>query len=110
MSQEPSSSSSGSGASSLGDFRSGPGMITLGSLLIIGLYVITGLLADEYWISWIVLVPAITVVALSRFGQQTAEAFAPVPVILKVLGYLIALLALLDLVEDLRFASSALDE
>ena len=110
MSQEHASSSSEGGASGLGDLRSGPGMVTLGSLLIVGLYVVTGLLANEYWISWIILVPAITVVALSRYGQETAEALAPVPVIIKILGYGIALLALLDLVESLRFASSSLDE
>ena len=91
-------------------FSTGEGMINLGCYIIIAVYVVTGLLMNEYWPSWFVVIPAIAIVILSRFGRDTAEKVAPHGVIIKILAYLIALVGVLDLVEDIRFASSAFDE
>ncbi len=83
------------------------GLIGLGSLVLIGVYVVFGLLMNEYWIAWIPLVLAIVAVLVSRvdwFDGVGSKAG-----ILRALGYLLGILGALTLIEDLRFADSQLD-
>lgn len=89
---------------------SGQGMVALGCWIIVGIYLVTGLLMNEYWIPWLVLVPAIVVLILGRVDSRSFESIGTVPTLIKALGYLIALMAVLDVIEDIRFFSSAFDE
>lgn len=90
--------------------QSGQGMVTLGCWIIVGIYLITGVVMNEYWIAWLALIPAIAILILGRVHSKTATAIAPHATLIKVLAYLIVVVAVLDLIEDLRFASTAFDE
>jgi hypothetical protein len=86
----------------------GAGWVTLGAWVLIGVHVVLGLFMNEYWIGWMTLLPAVLVVLLPRAGFATK--IAPMPVLVKTLAYIIAILGLFNLVEDLRFAGSRFDE
>jgi hypothetical protein len=86
----------------------GESWVTLAGWVLIGTYVIFGLFMNEFWIGWLTLLPAVLVVLLPRAGFATK--IAPMPVLIKTIGYVIAILGLFAIAEDLRFASSAYDE
>jgi hypothetical protein len=86
----------------------GEGLVTLAGWVLIGTYIIFGLFINEYWIGWLTLLPAVLAVVLPR--ASFVERIASMPVLLKSIGYIIAILGLFTLIEDLRFATSAYDE
>jgi hypothetical protein len=86
----------------------GEGLVTLAGWVLIGTYIVFGLFINEYWIGWLTLLPAVLAVLLPRAGF--AHKIAPLPVLLKSVGYIIAILGLFSIVEDLRFATSVFDE
>ena len=86
----------------------GAGWVTLGAWVFIGAFVVLGLFMNEYWVGWMTLLPAVLVVLLPRAGF--AVKIAPMPVLVKTIAYIIAILGLFNLVEDLRFAGSRFDE
>jgi hypothetical protein len=86
----------------------GEGLVTLAGWVLIGTYIVFGLFINEYWIGWLTLLPAVLAVLLPRAGF--AQKIAPLPVLLKSVGYIIAILGLFSIVEDLRFATSVFDE
>ena len=54
--------------------------------------------------------PAIAILILGRVNSKTAESIGPKASLIKILAYLIVIVAVLDLIEDVRFASTAFDE
>lgn len=99
-----------SAAAASNPFGSGMGMVTLGCWIIVGIYLITGVLMNEYWIAWVAMIPAIAILVLGRVNSTTAESIGPKASLIKVLAYVIVIVAVLDLIEDVRFASTAFDE
>lgn len=91
-------------------FSTGEGMVAVAGWLLIAEYVIFGLLMNQFWVSWLMLIPAIAVVVLPRLREPFTNKIAPLPTVIKVLGYMIALIGVLWLIEDIRFASSAYDD
>ena len=106
---EPAPTSSAAAAVT-SQFSTGEGMVAVAGWLLIAEYLIFGLLMNEFWVSWLMLIPAIAVVVLPRFREPFTNKIAPLPTMIKVLGYLIALIGALWLIEDIRFASTAYDD
>ncbi len=98
----------GTGSSS--GFGTPTGMVALGGLILIGTYLVFGLLLNDYWVGWIAMLLAISAVILTRVDSKSIEKLAPVPVLLKIIGYLLAMIGLLALIEDLRFPDGTLNE
>jgi hypothetical protein len=93
-----------------GDFTSGEGLVAFAGMVLILHWLIFGLVATDYWVSWLILIPAIGAALLPRVDRAKVERFHPLPLVMKGLGYFIALVGLLTIIEDLRFAGSDLDE
>jgi len=91
-------------------FGSPTGMVALGGLVLVGTYLVFGLILNDYWVGWITVLLAISAVLLLRVDRTFIEKLAPVPVLAKIVGYLLAILGLLALIEDLRFADGTLNE
>jgi hypothetical protein len=85
-------------------------MVSLGGLILIGTYVIFGLILGDYWVSWLAMLLAIGSFLVVRGDKAFIEKLAPVPVLIKMIGYLLAVIGLLALVEDIRFADGTLNE
>lgn len=97
-------------AGSASGFGSPTGMVTLGGAILIVTYVIFGLMFNDYWVSWLAMLLAISSFLLVRGNKVFIEKVAPVPVLVKIVGYLLAVIGLLALVEDIRFADGTLNE
>lgn len=82
---------------------SGEGLLTIGAGLALGVYVIFELIAGEYYQPWLVLTPAALILILPRVGRAATEQIAPMAVILKALGYVIAVTGLFDALNAIRF-------
>ncbi|MFP3915947.1 MAG: hypothetical protein ACLFWM_13795 [Actinomycetota bacterium] len=87
---------------------SGEGLLTIGALLVVGVYVVFELLIGEYFQSWTVIVAAVFALVLPRVDRTASERIAPMGVLLKALGYLIVVTGLLEALNDIRFGQ--LDE
>ena len=111
-SEPPTAPEQSSNVSSTTDsgFGSPAGMVTLGATVLVGTYVIFGLLLNDYWVSWIAMLLAISALLLSRVDTAFIENVAPMAVLTKVIGYLLAIIGVLAIVEDLRFADGTLNE
>jgi hypothetical protein len=85
-------------------------MVALGGTILIGTYVLFGLILNDYWVSWLAMLMAISSIVLLRAEGSFVEKLAPVPALAKTVGYLIAIVGALALIEDLRFFESNLGE
>jgi hypothetical protein len=83
------------------------GLVGLGALVLIGVYLVFGLLMNEYWVSWLALSAAIVAVLVSRVDWF--DGLGSKAGLLKALGYLLGIIGALTIIEDLRFAGSVLD-
>ena len=104
--ENPTGATTGSGS----DFGSPTGMVALGGLILIATYLVFGLILNDYWVSWLAMLLAISSVLLLRMNRPFLEKLAPVPVLTKIIGYLLAIIGVLALIEDLRFADGTLNE
>ncbi len=90
-------------------FSSSEGMVTLGGAIIIAGYLIFGVIFNEYWTGSVALLAAILAVLLPRANRAFVEKIAPLSTLMKAVGYIIGIWAVVELVENIRFASSAID-
>lgn len=93
-----------------GDFTSGEGLVAFAGMVIVAVWLIFGVLANTYWVAWLAVVPAIAAVLLPRVDRAGVERYHPLPLLMKVLGYTIALVGVLTIIEDVRFAGNVLNE
>jgi hypothetical protein len=91
-----------------GDFTSGEGLVAFAGMAIVAVWVIFSILTTEYFIAHVLLILSVTAAVTPRLDRSKVERLHPVPVIMKALGYGIAFMGLVALVEDIRF--EAFDE
>lgn len=103
MDTEPESHDTESVLAGAGDFTSGEGLVAFAGLLIIGVWLIIVVIIGEYGISWLMLALAVAAAALPRLDRSKVERLHSLPVLMKVIGYGIALIGVFNVVEDLRF-------
>ncbi|MFZ0626817.1 MAG: hypothetical protein WAN34_10015 [Acidimicrobiia bacterium] len=81
---------------------SGETMVMAGAALVLVSYVIFTLLTRDFSQYPTVLYAATFAIILSRFSAPWIEKLAPVPVLMKLLGYLIALVGVFEILYDIR--------
>lgn len=97
------SDESGSGASSnpLAG-QSGENLISLGALLVLGSFVIFELIAEEYVLTTVAVALALFIVALPRIDADAITAIAPIGTFLRLAGYLLAAIGVIEIVDDIQ--------
>lgn len=91
-------------------FSSSEGMVSFGGGLLIAGYLLFGLILNEYWVGWMALLFAVFAVLIPRVDRQFIEKFAPLNAVMKAVGYTIGIIGVFAVVENIRFASSQLDD
>jgi hypothetical protein len=86
------------------------GLVALGSVVLIGTWALFGVILNDYWVGWLALLLAVSSLLLMRAGGTFVEKLAPVPVLIKAIGYLLAIIGVFALIEDLRFSDGTLNE
>jgi hypothetical protein len=90
---------------------SGPeSMIMLGSAVMLGGWLLFSIILDQWGTNWTPLVLAVFALMLVMGRADSFERLAPKNTLLRVAGYGIAVFALFELIWDIRFAGSALNE
>lgn len=91
-------------------FSSSEGMVAFGGGLIVAGWVLFEIILNDYYTAWVTLLLAVLAIMLPRASRVFVDKFAPMSALMKAVGYMIVILAAISLVEDIRFASSALDD
>ncbi len=85
-----------------GDFTSGEGLVAFAGMVVLAVWVIFSILATEYFVSFVGVLLAVAAVLAPRLDRATVERVHPLPVIMKTVGYGLAILGVIVLVEDIR--------
>lgn len=93
-----------------GDFTSGEGLVAFAGIVLVLDWLIFGVIANDYWVGWLALVPGVAAAMLPRMKRENVERFHPLPLLMKLSGYLIALIGIFSVIEDIRFAGNVFDE
>jgi hypothetical protein len=93
-------------------FSTPVGMVAAGAIVLLVVEVIFGLILEDYFVSrdYLLLTLPIVVVLVFMGRDATAGKLAPVPVVMKALGYLMAITGAVILIYDLRYPQDTLDE
>ena len=84
-------------------FSSGEGMVTLGGAIVLLVWLIFYFFLEDYHIETAFLLVAAVAVVLPRFDPDLIAKVAPLPVLMKILGYLLAVAGIFQVITDLRF-------
>lgn len=93
-----------------GEFTSGEGLVAIAGIVLVVDWLIFGVLANDYWVAWLAVIPAIAAALLPRLDRTSVERYHPLPLLMKILGYTIALVGVLTIIEDIRFSGGVFDE
>jgi len=81
----------------------GETLVTIGAALVLGSYLVFGLIANEFHQYTVQLVAAAFAVLVPFVSREAVEKVAPYPVVMKVLGYIIAVSGVFEILFDVRF-------
>ncbi|MFZ0012751.1 MAG: hypothetical protein WAL25_01430 [Acidimicrobiia bacterium] len=85
-----------------GDFTSGEGLIAFSGIVLLAIWVIFDVFLDEYGLGPVHILLAFTVVVVPRIDRSAVERVLPVPMIMKLAGYTIAILGVISIVGDIE--------
>lgn len=74
-----------------GDFTSGEGLVAFAGMVMLVIWVVFDVFLDDWGLSVVETLLAATVVIVPRMKRETVEKVLPVPVVMKLAGYTIAL-------------------
>jgi hypothetical protein len=77
-------------------------LVTIGALVVLASWVIFDLITDDYLVATVAVALALIIVLLPRFDSGAITAFAPVPAFLKLAGYSLALIGLVEILTDIE--------
>jgi hypothetical protein len=91
-------------------FSTPQGMVAAGAIILLAVEVVFGLILEDYFLDYVVLVLSVVAVLVFMGRTATAEKIAPVPAVMKALGYLLTIIGAWILIYDLRYPQDTLDE
>jgi hypothetical protein len=87
---------------SAADFSSGEGMVALAGLIIIGVWLIFEVLTRQYSLTTLAIVLGAGAALIPRMSPEAVAKIMPVPAVMKVLGYALVLVGVIEVVTDIR--------
>ena len=97
---EPAMEESSASPMSMGDFTSDQGMVALGGLILIAVWLIFDVIIEEYGVPRAALLLAATAVILPRLNRESVATVLPLPILMKMIGYGLGLLGVFVIVEE----------
>ena len=89
-------------AGALGDFSTGEGMVTVAGFVLLAVWLVFEVITDDYGLSYPTVILAALAVILPRVDRGKVEAVQPLPTLMKIVGYGIALVGVFEIVSDLE--------
>lgn len=97
---EPATEEASASPMSMGDFTSDQGMVALGGLILIAVWLIFDVIIEEYGVPREALLLAATAVILPRLNRESVATVHPLPILMKMIGYGLGLLGVFVIVEE----------
>ncbi|MEA1902014.1 MAG: hypothetical protein U9N56_00650 [Actinomycetota bacterium] len=85
------------------NFTSGEGLVAVAGIVLLVSWIIFEVIAREYFVTWVVLLLAAGAAILPRLNREAVEKVNTLPVLMKAIGYAIAVMGVFTIVDDLRF-------
>ena len=92
------------------DFSTGEGLISLGGMILLGVWLIFDVITDDYGLTTLAVVLAAGAVLLPRLRRETVEAYHSIGLTMKALGWALAVTGAVEIIADLEggiFSSDA---
>lgn len=99
----------GAGGSGM-DFSTGEGLISLGGMILLGVWLIFDVITDDYGLSILAVVLAAAAVIIPRIRREAVEAYHSMGMTMRALGWAIAVTGAVEIIADLEggiFSSDA---
>ena len=84
------------------DLSTGEGLISLGAMILLGVWLIFDVITDDYGLNVLTVVLAVAAVFLPRLRREAVEAYHPIGMTMKALGWALALTGAVEIVGDLE--------
>lgn len=85
-----------------GDFTSGEGLVAFAGIVLLGVWVVFDLILDTYGMDNLVPVVATVALILPRLDRAHVEKVHPLPILMKVTGWALVFLGVVELLLDIR--------
>lgn len=89
-------------ANLVGDFSTGEGMVTLAGIILLAVWLIFEVITDDYSISTLEFILASGAVILPRLDRDKVESYLSLGRIMKLIGYVLALIGVVEIVFALE--------
>lgn len=86
-----------------GDFTSGEGLVAFAGMVLIAVWLIFDIVINNYGMDNLVPLLAAVAILLPRLRRETVERVAPLPVLMKVTGWALLFVGVIEVIIDLRF-------
>ncbi len=86
-----------------GDFTSGEGLVSFAGMVLLAVWLIFDVVANEYGMDNLVPVLAAVAVIAPRLERSTVERVLPLPMVMKLTGWALVLVGLVEVIVDVRF-------
>lgn len=86
-----------------GDFTSGEGLVAFAGMVLVAVWVIFDLITGTYGMDNLIPVVAAVALLLPRLARDRVERIQPLPVLMKLAGWALVLLGIVDFLIDVRF-------
>lgn len=88
-----------------GDFTSGEGLVAFAGMVLVAVWLIFDIVVNEYGMDNLVPVLAAVAIVLPRLKTETVARVAPLPLLMKVLGWALVFIGVTEVIIDLRFGA-----
>lgn len=86
-----------------GDFTSGEGLVAFAGMVLITVWLIFDIVINNYGMDNLVPLLAAVAILLPRLRRETVERVAPLPVLMKMTGWALLFVGVIEVIIDLRF-------
>ena len=84
------------------DFTSGEGLVALGGIVILAIWIIFDVIVDEISLGTLTIMLALIAAVLPRMKREDVEKVQRLPILMKVIGYGLAIVGIIQVISDIE--------
>ena len=86
----------------IADFSSGEGMVALAGIILVGVWLLFEVITRQYSLTTLAVVLGAAAALVPRMNPESVSKIIPIPVIMKILGFALVLVGVIEVVTDIR--------
>ena len=106
---DPTTADDGQTTEDTPDFSTGEGMVALAGILLVGVWLIFEIFIGRYGITTVAVLLGAMAALVPRLDPESVAKIMPMSTIMKILGYSIALIGVIEIIDDISIATSLYD-